>query len=75
MLEEVTEYAVKAVIAWQLAEAMKADGLNKTAMAAKLRTSRTQINRILDPGNREVSIATLRKAAEAVGRKLKIELV
>jgi antitoxin HicB len=74
-LEEATEYAVKAVIAWQLAEAMKEGGLSKTAMAARLRTSRTQINRILDPANGEVSIATLRKAAEAVGRKLKIELV
>lgn len=73
-LEEATEYAVKAVIAWQLAEAMKEGGLSKTAMAARLRTSRTQINRILDPANGEVSIATLRKAAEAVGRKLKIEL-
>jgi hypothetical protein len=75
ILEEATEHAVKAIVAWQLAEAMNRDGLTKTALAAKLHTSRTQINRILDPSNGDVSITTLRKAAEAVGRKLKIELI
>jgi hypothetical protein len=46
---------------------MKAGGLGKTAMAGKLRTSRTRLNRILDPANADVSVAKLRKAAEASG--------
>jgi antitoxin HicB len=75
ILDEATEHAVKAVIAWQLEQAMKQRHLSKTALAELLGTSRTEIYRLLDPRNDGVSLATLRKAAAAVGRRLKIELV
>jgi antitoxin HicB len=54
---------------------MEQQHLTKAALARKLHTSRSQIERVLDPNNDDVSVATLRKAAEAVGRKLKLELV
>ncbi|PHS21868.1 MAG: Fis family transcriptional regulator [Robiginitomaculum sp.] len=73
--EEATEYAVKRVIAFQLAEAMKAQGMTKMAMAERLNTSRSQLNRLLDPNNGNVTLATLSRAAKAVGRSLRLELV
>jgi antitoxin HicB len=75
ILEEATERAIKAVVAWQLKEAMMEKHLTKAGLARTLGTSRTQINRVLDPNNNDVSVSTLRKAAGAVGRKLKMELV
>jgi antitoxin HicB len=75
ILEEATEHAIKAVVAWQLKTQMEQQHLTKSALAKKLHTSRSQIDRVLDPNNDDVSVATLRKAAEAVGQKLKLELV
>jgi antitoxin HicB len=75
LLEEATEHAIKAVVAWQLRTSMDQQHLTKSAMAKKLHTSRSQIERVLDPNNDDVTVATLRKAAEAVGQKLKLELV
>jgi antitoxin HicB len=75
LLEEATEHAIKAVVAWQLRTSMDKQHLTKAALARKLHTSRSQIERVLDPNNDDVSVATLRKAAEAVGQKLKLELV
>jgi antitoxin HicB len=75
ILEESTEHAIKAVVAWQLKISMDQQHLTKSALAKKLHTSRSQIDRVLDPKNDDVSVATLRKAAEAVGQKLKLELV
>ncbi|MEQ8968237.1 MAG: helix-turn-helix transcriptional regulator [Azospirillaceae bacterium] len=72
--EEVTEAAIKAVVAWQLAAVMKEQGVSKAAMARRLGTSRSQLDRLLDPDNDGVTLATLSRAAEAVGRKLRIEL-
>jgi antitoxin HicB len=74
-LEEATEHAIKAVIAWQLKTTMDQQHITKAALARKLHTSRSQIDRVLDPNNDDVSVATLRKVAGAVGQKLELRLV
>ena len=74
LLEDAEEIAIKRVLAWQIGEAMKAQGLTKTAMAARMRTDRRQLDRLLDPNNPSVTLSTLRRAASAVGRKLRVEL-
>lgn len=66
--------AVKEVVAWQLGEAMKAQSLSKTRMAALLKTSRSQVDRLLDP-KCDVTLSTLERAAALVGRKLLLTLV
>ena len=73
--EEVTATAIKRVIAWQLAEAMKKKHITKTEMAARMRTSRAVINRLLDENDTSVTLATLARASVAVGIPLKIELL
>ena len=72
--EEVTAHAVKAVLAWQIQEAMTAQGLSKSAMAKRMKTSRTQLDRLLDPSNINVQLETLQRAAAAIGRSLHFEL-
>lgn len=72
--EETTEQAVKRVLAWQLAEAMKQQGISKVEMAKRLSTSRSQLDRLLDPTNESVTLNVLSRAAQAVGRSLKLEL-
>jgi antitoxin HicB len=62
------------VVAWQLAEAMKARSLTKARMAVLLKTSRSQLDRLLDPKN-DVTLSSLQRAAAIVGRKVRIELV
>ncbi|MGH6855483.1 MAG: Fis family transcriptional regulator [Aestuariivirga sp.] len=74
LLEDAEEVAIKRVLAWQIAEAMKTQGITKTVMAARMHTDRRQLDRLLDPGNQSVTLSTLRRAASAVGRKLRIEL-
>jgi antitoxin HicB len=73
--EEVPVGAIKAVIACQLAEEMKKKKLSKTRMAKLMKTSRTQIDRLLDPENGNVTIESLQRAARIVGRALRMELV
>jgi len=73
--EDTTERAIKRVIAFQLAEAMKENGISKVAMAERLKTSRSQLDRLLDPNNGNVTLATLARAAEIVGRSIKLELI
>jgi len=73
--EEVTAAAIKRVIAWQLAEAMKRKHITKTEMAARMRTSRAVVNRLLDEDDTSVTLATLARASLAVGIPLKIELL
>lgn len=75
LLGEVSASAVKQVIAWQLRQAMDDLGLSKVDMARRVGTSRAQLDRLLDPENDGVSLAVLARAAHAVGRSLKIELV
>ncbi|MBP5989037.1 Fis family transcriptional regulator [Piscinibacter sp.] len=72
--EEAEGQAIKEVIAWQLAEAMKERSLSKARMAALLKTSRSQVDRLLDP-ERDVTLSTLQRAAALVGRKLQVQLV
>ena len=74
MLGTCEERAIKDVIAEQLAEAMKAQGITKSAMAERMRTSRRQLDRLLDPATPSVTLETLRRAASAVGRTLRVEL-
>jgi predicted XRE-type DNA-binding protein len=73
-LEEVTAMAVKRVIAWQLAQAMKAQHISKTEMAARMHTSRMVVNRLLDERDTSVTLATLARASVAVGLPLRFEL-
>ncbi len=75
ILEEATNYAIKSVLAWQLAQEMKKKKLTKQQMAAAMKTSRAQLDRVLDPKTGNVTIETLQRAAKAVGRKLRMELV
>jgi antitoxin HicB len=74
MLAVCEEDAIKEIIADQIREAMKAQHLTKTAMAARMQTDRRQLDRLLDPANPSVTLATLRRAAAAVGRTLRVEL-
>jgi hypothetical protein len=73
--EEVEVAAQKRVIAWQLREAMREAGLSKMAMAARMHTSRSQIDRLLDPSNDRIQLDTLQRAAQVLGRTLRFELV
>ena len=73
--EEVTTSAIKAVIAYQLAEEMKKQGITKKRMAELMQTSRAQLDRVLDPENGSATLETLQRAAALVGRRVQIELV
>ena len=74
LLAETEDAAIKEIIADQIKVAMHKKGLSKTAMAARMKTSRRQLDRLLDPDNPSVTLATLRRAASAVGRNLRVEL-
>ena len=73
--EEVTAAAIKAVIARQLASEMKKKKITKQRMAELMKTSRAQIDRLLDPDNGSAPIETLQRAAKIVGRELRLQLV
>jgi hypothetical protein len=72
--EETTGHAVKRVLAFQLAEAMKSQGISKVEMAKRLKTSRSQLDRLLDPEHDGVTLGVLARAAKVVGRGLRLEL-
>ena len=72
--DEAQAQAVKEVVAWQLAAAMKEQKLSQNKMAALLKTSRTQVNRLLDPEH-DITLSSLQRAAAIVGRRVTIELV
>ncbi len=74
IFEEAQAQAVKEVVAWQLAEAMKKKKISKNKMATLLKTSRTQVDRILDPKN-DITLGSLHRAAALVGRRVTIKLV
>ena len=74
-LEEFEAVAIKEVLAWQIGEAMKAQNLSRKRLAERMKTSRSQISRLLDPKDGNVTIATLQRAAKMVGRTLKLELI
>ncbi len=75
LLKEVEAIALKRVFAWQLKTAMKARNISKKKLAEELETSRTQVERLLDPANVAVSLGNLTKAAAAVGKQIKFEMV
>jgi len=74
ILAETEDAAIKEIIADQVKVAMDKQKLSKTEMAARMKTSRRQLDRLLDPDNPSVTLATLRRAAIAVGRSLRVEL-
>ena len=75
LLAETEERAITELLAEQIRAAMAREGVTKTALATRMQTSRRQLDRRLDPSNPSVTLATLRRAAQAVGQKLKVELV
>jgi antitoxin HicB len=75
LYEGVTARAIKRVIARQLDALMHEQGISKTELARSMKTSRVQLDRLLDPENESVTLGTLTRAAQAVGRNLRMELV
>jgi DNA-binding Xre family transcriptional regulator len=73
--EEVTARAIKRVLARQLDGLMEDQDITKTELARRMKTSRAQLDRLLDPENESVTLGTLARAAKAVGRQLRMELV
>ncbi|MCC7684452.1 helix-turn-helix domain-containing protein [Janthinobacterium sp. FW305-128] len=74
IFEQTQTRAIKEVIAWQLTQAMQEQAMSKTRMAALLQTSRSQLDRLLDPSS-DVTLSTLERAAALLGRKLSVTLV
>jgi antitoxin HicB len=72
--EEVEAVAIKRVLAWQLEQAMKEQQKTKQTMAKQLHTSRSQLDRLLDPQNVSVTIATITRAARALGKRVVIRV-
>lgn len=75
LYKEVSATAIKRVVARQVETAMQQKGLTKAEMARRMHTSRAAIDRLLDPDNDAVTLGTLRKAAAAVGREIRLQLV
>ena len=75
LLEECTALAVKRVLARQINQEMEKQCLSKTAMAERMHTSRSQLDRLLDPENTGVSLEMMHRAASIVGRRLEISLM
>ena len=74
LYEDITAHAIKRVLAWQIEQAMKQQGITKVEMAKRMKTIRAQLDRLLDPNNDKVQLDTVQRAAVAVGRKLHMEL-
>ncbi len=75
ILEETRAVALKETLAWQVQQAMAKDKISKVEMARRMKTSRAALDRLLDPRNASVTLQTLTRAAHAIGRDLRIELV
>lgn len=74
ILDETTAVALKRVIAWQIAEEMKAQQLTKTTLAKRMHTSRAALNRLLDENDASLTLTTLASAAAALGKKINLQL-
>jgi len=72
--EEVQAASIKRVLSWQLQQAMEASHISKAEMARRMHTSRSHLDRLLDPDNERVQLDTLIKAAAVVGKRVRIEL-
>jgi predicted XRE-type DNA-binding protein len=75
ILEEARAVAIKGAVAYQIQQAMEKEKISKIEMARKMKTSRAALDRLLDPGNASVTLQTLTRAARAIGRELRVELV
>ncbi len=75
ILAEVEASAIKRVIAFQLADLMQKENISKTAMAKRMKTSRSSVDRLLDPQNKSVTLQTLERAALVLGKRLEIKFV
>lgn len=73
--EEIESQAIKEILADQIRRAMEREKLTKTALAARMKTSRRALERLLDPQNTCVTLHTMQRAASAVGRRIRLELV
>jgi len=73
--EEAEAGAVKKIIVYQLQEAIEKEQLTKSALAKRLETSRSAVDRLLDPKNESITLLTLKRAANVLGKKLRLELV
>jgi len=73
LLAEAESVAIKRVVAFQLAKMMRDKHLSKTAMAKKMNTSRSALDRLLDPKNTSITLQTLERAAHAIGKRLRVE--
>lgn len=67
--------AIKEVLAWQIEQAMREQRLSRKRLAERMGTSRSQISRLLDPKDGNVTLLTLQRAAEMIGRRVRLELV
>lgn len=74
ILHETHAFVMKKILAWQLSENMRKQKISKAAMAKRMRTSRAQLDRLLDPENQSVTLLTMSKAASALGKRLFIHL-
>ena len=74
-LEAFQAVAIKEVLSFQIEEAMKSQKLSRRKLAERMGTSRSQISRLLDPRDGNVTLATLQRAAEMLGRKVRLDLV
>ena len=75
MLAQAEAVAIKRVIAFQLEETMTKEHITKTEMAKRIKTSRSAINRLLDPLNTSITLATIESAVAAMGKRLQIQVV
>lgn len=75
ILQQVDAAAQKRVLAWQMAEAMRKRRITKASLAKRMRTSRSALDRLLDPDNPSVTLATMGRVAAALGKRLRVELV
>lgn len=73
--EELEAVAIKEALAWQIMQAMKAKKISRSGLAQRMKTSRSQVGRLLDPKDGNVTLNTLQRAARMVGRSLRLELV
>jgi len=73
--ESTQAVAIKRVLAWQIGQAMERKHITKAEMARRMDTSRSQLDRLLDPDSNSVTLETLTRAARAVGRQVRVELV
>ena len=74
-LDEFEAVAIKEVLAWQISEAMRVNKLSRRRLAERMKTSRSQVMRLLDPKDGNVTLTTLQRAATILGRRLRFELI